>query len=121
MFIPKLYTLAGLLIAVGTLAGCQGDTEGAAACEVSYPDHRIELAVGKPITPIVPRVRGQVRSWHVRPRLPVGLRLDEQTGAIEGTPLEGAPKRSYTLLASGRQGLSMDTIELQVERIAPTP
>jgi hypothetical protein len=52
---------------------------------VNKPYHAVMQAAG--LTPPL--------KWNVDPALPAGLKLDETTGTIEGTPTATVPKTSY--------------------------
>jgi 6-phosphogluconolactonase (cycloisomerase 2 family) len=104
------------------LAACSGGGGGggslpAAPTGLAYMDGRAIYLVGVPIDANPATVTGSVTSFSITPPLPMGLRLDPQTGELSGTPTASAPLADYTVTASNAGG-STDAL-LQLEIAAP--
>ncbi|MGF6603789.1 hypothetical protein P3T23_008543 [Paraburkholderia sp. GAS448] len=79
-----------------------------------YADGSVVYAVGQPIIPNEPSVRGQVVSYSVEPALPPGLTLAPRTGVISGTPTSPSVATIYVVKATNSQGSATGRIQIEV-------
>ncbi|MEO0650500.1 MAG: putative Ig domain-containing protein, partial [Planctomycetota bacterium] len=81
----------------------------AAPANLSYPVVDVAYTAGEPVQPNTPTVDGLVSLWSVIPPLPNGLSLDQETGAIVGTPTVSSVATVYTISATDCLGQSTST------------
>src|SRR5208282_6015663 len=82
---------------------------------LSYTTRTAVYTVGTPITPNRPTsTGGAVTAYSVRPDLPAGLRLHDDTGVISGTPTAVTAAASYTVRASNATGSTTATLSITV-------
>jgi glucose/arabinose dehydrogenase len=79
----------------------------------------VSLRAGVDAAPIAPSPAAHVDSYEVAPPLPAGLRFDEETGAISGTPAEASPTAVYAVVARNRRGGAETLLSLQVTPALP--
>ena len=60
-----------------------------APSNLSYPKNNLILYAGSPMQILTPSVNGDINSYSVSPDLPLGLNINEKSGVISGTPLDG--------------------------------
>jgi hypothetical protein len=69
---------------------------------------------GEQMNPLIPNVKGFVKSYSINPSLPAGLNFDELTGVISGTPEDITELAEYVITAMNAQGSVSDTLLLEV-------
>ncbi len=92
--------------------GPRGALRVAAPSAPSYAAGSLSLRAGVRATAAMPR--GVADSYEVSPALPAGLVVDDETGAIYGTPTAATPTGAYTVIARNRRGAAAATIDVQV-------
>jgi len=102
-----------------TAANSTGSTTAAVTISVLgppsnlvYPQATITASVGTAIQPDVPTVSQPLTRVTSYPALPAGLVLDQTTGTLSGTPVQGAVKTTYTI--TGANGLGNTTAQLTI-------
>jgi hypothetical protein len=113
-------------ILLGTLAACGGGGGGDAQPDpgpvpptaLSYPAPPM-WNIGDPIAPLTPTVSGTVTRYSVAPPLPAGIAIDEQSGAISGSPTAASAAASYVVTASNAGGGTSFSITMSVRDIPP--
>ncbi len=94
------------------------DNDGAAPCNLVYPQSDVVYPPGVAITPNVPTSGcGLPTLWTITPPLPLGLVLSAATGAISGTPADRSPEVVHTVTASNGVGSSSTTITVRCDPI----
>ncbi len=86
------------------------------------PGYRIlDAGVGQELVVPEPRPIGfpVAVSYSVAPDLPAGLRLDQRTGRVIGTPRTGQSSTTYTLTASGGGFIATTELAVNIAAIAP--
>lgn len=102
----RLHTLA----AATFLAAC-----GHAPSNLGYTNGGIiSVVAGSAITPLVPRVDNDVRSYAVQSALPNGLSLDSKSGILSGTPTTPQGVQRYVVVATNKNGLDSATLSIVV-------
>lgn len=81
---------------------------------LSYADSSVVYAVGQPIIPNKPSVRGTVDSFSIEPALPVGLTIDSHTGVISGTPASASAATIYEVKATNAKGSAVGRIQIEI-------
>jgi len=69
---------------------------------------------GERMNPLIPNVKGFVKSYSINPSLPAGLIFDGFTGVISGTPEDITELAEYVITAMNAQGSISDTLLLEV-------
>jgi hypothetical protein len=64
----------------------------------------VSCSTGDAMPPKTPSVSGDVDSYSISPALPTGLKIDETTGVIAGTPVQVTSQTTYTVTASNAAG-----------------
>ncbi|MGF6597258.1 N-acetylneuraminic acid mutarotase [Paraburkholderia sp. GAS448] len=119
--VGSLFLLIAALF-ITQFTACSGDEESSSSPPVQrirpfalrYADGSVVYAVGQPIIPNDPSVRGQVVSYSVEPALPPGLALDPRTGVIGGTPTAPSVATIYVVTASNSQGSTSGRVQIEV-------
>jgi alpha-tubulin suppressor-like RCC1 family protein len=98
-----------------------GADSGATAPEnLRYDTNPAVYIRGTTITPNNPSsTGGAVASYAVSPALPTGLRLDNSTGIISGTPAVLSPAASYAVTAANAGGSVTLDVDIAVIDVAP--
>eukprot|EP00929_Paragymnodinium_shiwhaense_P031944 TRINITY_DN17790_c0_g1_i1.p1 TRINITY_DN17790_c0_g1~~TRINITY_DN17790_c0_g1_i1.p1 ORF type:complete len:446 (-),score=92.28 TRINITY_DN17790_c0_g1_i1:166-1503(-) len=85
-------------------------------------EHEASYEVKQPIAENIPVLSsGTVESFHIKPALPGGLKLDAKTGVIDGTPTEPLERTKFTVMAVGKSSTSRAVINLKVYEKSPFP
>ncbi len=105
-------------------AGCGGGGGGGAPpapapVGLSYASPQT-LIVGTSITPVEPKVTGEVTSYGVSPQLPAGLSLNVSSGEITGTPTTATAQTSYTITAQNSGGSASFPLPITIILTAPS-
>jgi len=81
----------------------------------SYATSSSTYALGSPVTPNLPQsIVGTGGRYLVDPALPEGLSLNEETGAITGTPLVAVSGSRHAILRDFNEGHAFDTVVITV-------
>lgn len=89
-------------------------------CDFSYPINQIELAVGQPLSSLIPEINcGEAESFSVNPPLPSGLFLDSATGVISGVPQIASGIGTHEVSVMNVSG--SDSFELSIEILEEPP
>lgn len=89
--------------------------------DLLYATNPVVHEIGTPVAPNVPsNSGGAVSSYSVAPPLPSGLKLDQSTGWITGTPLEVAEERTYVVTAANSGGSTTAALVLTVNDAPPS-
>src|SRR5581483_5128888 len=88
--------------------------------QVGYSSAVVAMAVGLPITPLVPTATGggAVTSWSISPALPAGLTFSTTDGTITGTPTAAQVSSNYTITATNSGGSATFAMALSVQQSA---
>lgn len=108
------WRLAAVVLAgAAVLGACGGGDSTPPPSALSY---RLAQppAVGVALLPADPAVQGRVVRYSVTPALPAGLRLDEASGRISGTPEVATPEATYTVTAHNDAGTTTYALTLKV-------
>ncbi len=88
--------------------------------QVGYSSAVVAMALGLPITPLVPTATGggAVTSWSISPALPAGLTFSTTDGTITGTPTVAQVSSNYTITATNSGGSATFAMALSVQQSA---
>lgn len=89
--------------------------EVSAPSQLAYQGGPFTLHAGVGITPLMPVVSGLVEQYQASPLLPIGLRLDEETGVISGAPAAAQEAVSYVITASNSAGSTNTLIQISIK------
>jgi hypothetical protein len=108
--------LIGVLMGLSWLSACGG---GASATlppppEFSYNGSQPFPAVVGEAIALTPAVSGSIDGYLVSPELPSGLRLNDRTGVISGTPTRVSKAAAFAVTATYRGGHSTFSLVLSV-------
>ncbi len=91
----------GVLLGLSWLAGCGGgDSTTPSPPALSYNGSQPFPAVVGEAIALTPAVDGTVVHYAVSPPLPAGLRLDERSGVISGTPTNASKSATFEVNAT---------------------
>jgi hypothetical protein len=113
---PARWIAMSLLLAV---AGCGGGNSSGPALSFAYPTPNTYV-VQQAISPLTPRVTGQMVDFSVSPPLPQGLSIDAGSGVISGTPTAVAPTATYTITGTGLGGSTNASVTITVNDVPPS-
>ena len=114
------YVITGTNSNTSTSTTISFDVVIPAPSNLSYPGP-FQFYQNVPITPIVPRVTGQVDSYTIVPvNLPTGLTFNTATGVISGTPTALSDPTLYTITAINTTGQVAATTSFSVVIPPPT-
>lgn len=91
---------------------------------LSYPYANLEFIVNKVIQPIIPILNNQATvtgtlTYSIQPPIPIGLKFNNITGAITGTPLPQQASTPYTITVSNSSGNATTVLYIEIKDIAP--
>ncbi|CBK25281.2 uncharacterized protein [Blastocystis hominis] len=84
--------------------------------DLEYPMRTVEIVKDVKMKPMVPTYSELITSFRINKELPRGLKFDNVTGTISGTPLEETTLSEYTIVGENPVGAVQTIINLSVRK-----